>query len=160
MAARKPGYWVMVEAEERLPVRDYPKDASALSRRQLRGPSVRVSLLQQGVSTSADFDWDYLLAMWPLMKNARADWVTAAARPRAEHDRENYQAMIGGGGPRYLGIGFGEAQTRQSKQCLFGARFQLSVGQRSTTMRPVAPALSAASSASAILSRGNRAAIG
>ncbi|MFI5735414.1 PD-(D/E)XK nuclease family protein [Kribbella sp. NPDC051587] len=125
LPAQKDGYWVVLEAEERLPVRDYPKYAATVPENKVQGPSVRISLLQQDVITSAQFDWDYLLAMWPLMAAARADWVTASARPRAPHDRAGHQAIIAKGAPPYLGVGFGEGQTKQSAQCLFGARFQL-----------------------------------
>lgn len=33
--------------------------------------------------------------------------------------------MVAKGGPKYLGFGFGEAQTKINGQCMFGARFQL-----------------------------------
>lgn len=123
LPAQKPGYWVMLETEERLPVRDFPKYAA--EDQHLVGPSVLVALLQEDVTTSAEFDWDYLLELWPLMAATRNDWVTAAARPRAPHDRAGHQAIIAKGAPPYLGIGFGERQTRQTSQCMFGARFQL-----------------------------------
>jgi len=76
------------------------------------------------VDTSANFDWDYLLALWPLMKAGRQDWVTTPAKPKL-HDRANWQGMIAKGGPPYLGIGFGEAEAKRSGACMFGARFQL-----------------------------------
>lgn len=122
--AQAPGYQIMIEAEENLPVRDFPKHAGPGSR-QPRGPSIKVCLLQHSVQTSAGFDWTYLLRMWPLMNAARSDWVTNPARPRAEHDRDGHQTMVASGGPRYLGIGFGEAQTKISRACMFGARVQL-----------------------------------
>ena len=102
--ASRPGYDAMVEAEENLPVRNYPKWAG-VSSIGARGPSVKVVLVQTGVATSAGFDWDYLAAMWPVMAAARADWVTNSARPRAAHDRENWNAMVAKGGPRHLGVG-------------------------------------------------------
>lgn len=122
--AAVPDYWVMAEAEERMNVRTIPKFANAVTRSPL-GPSVRVGLLQDEVSTSADFDWDYLLSMWPLMQAARDDWVHRSASPKHPHDKANHRAMVAKGGPKYLGIGFGERQTRISRQCIFGARFQL-----------------------------------
>lgn len=124
LPAAAAGYWVYVEAEENLPVRDFP----ALAGRGVEplGPSVKVTLQQAGVRTSANFDWNYLLAMWPTMAAARSDWVTATARPKAAHDRENWKGMVNKGGPRYLGIGFGDAQARVHGSCMFGARFQLS----------------------------------
>lgn len=118
------GYKVMVEAQERLQVRDFPKIVSRTSRMPI-GPSIRVSLMQSEVDTSAGFDWDYLLSLWPLMNAARDDWVTNSARVRAPHDRDGWQRMVAHGAPRYLGVGFGEAQAKQSNACLFGARFQL-----------------------------------
>jgi hypothetical protein len=121
--AAEQGYRVQAELEERLPVRDYPKVATAAGRSPI-GPSLKVVLVQHGVTTSAGFDWDYLLAMWPLMAKARTDWVQRAPRPK-KHDRDNYRAMVAKGGPKYLGIGFGEAEARRSGSCMFGARIQL-----------------------------------
>ncbi|MGZ4524679.1 MAG: hypothetical protein ACXVXO_14895 [Mycobacteriaceae bacterium] len=122
--AKAPGYLIRVEAEENLPVRDYPKYASATAP-AVRGPSVKVCLVQTGVDTSRDFDWEYLLSLWQLMSAARSDWVTAPARPKAPHDRDRWQQMVARGGPRHLGIGFGDAQARRAHECMFGARFQL-----------------------------------
>jgi hypothetical protein len=131
--AAKDGYRVIAEVEENLPVRDYPrnlhvrdypKTAHEFSQR-LRGPSVKVCLMQENVDTSAGFDWDYLLQLWRLMEPARHDWVTTPAQPKAPHDRAAWEAMIAKGGPRHLGIGFGEAQARRRGECMFGARFQL-----------------------------------
>jgi hypothetical protein len=117
------GCLVEAEMEERLAVRNIPKFADV--KRSPLGPSVRVGLRQNDVITSAGFDWDYLLSMWPLMQATRDDWVQRSARPKSQHDKANHQAMVDKGGPRYLGIGFGEAQARMSGECHFGARFQL-----------------------------------
>jgi len=122
--ARAPGYQVIAEMEENLTVREFPKQAGP-GQRQPRGPSIRVCLLQQGVSTSAGFDWDYLLAMWPLLQRAPLDWVTHPAQPKAAHDRAGHQRMVAGGAPPYFGAGFGEAQAKISHSCMFGARAQL-----------------------------------
>lgn len=122
--AKAPGYLVRVKAEERLPVRRYPKHLSASAPRPL-GPSVKVCLVQTGVRTSKEFSWSYLHDMWPLMAEARDDWVTAAARPRAVHDRYGHDLIVGRGAPKHLGIGFGEAEAKRSGECMFGARVQL-----------------------------------
>ncbi len=118
------GYQVMVEVEEYLPVRDFPKYAGP-GRPKPGGPSIKVCLLQSNVKTSAGFDWEYLLQMWPKMKAVRSDWVRNPPRPRSAHDRSGYQAMVAKGGPPYLGIGFGDAQAKISRTCMFGARIQL-----------------------------------
>jgi hypothetical protein len=118
-----PGYTITVEIEENLPVRDYPKYFTADGRRP-RGPSAKVCLCQEGVMTSAGFDWNYLLRLWPVMKQARSDWVRNAARPRAAHDREGHARIVAAGAPPFLGIGFGEAQTKINGCCMFGARIQ------------------------------------
>jgi hypothetical protein len=34
--------------------------------------------------------------------------------------------MVACGGPKFLGIGFGDAQAKKARDCMFGARFQLS----------------------------------
>ena len=127
LPAAAPGYEVIAEAEENLPVREYPKCVTTSSKAP-RGPSVKVCLLQTGVRTSAGFDWAYLRSLWPLMSAARRDWVTNPPNLRAAHDRENWKAMVDRwDGPRHLGIGFGDAQARNSPHggCMFGARFQL-----------------------------------
>lgn len=129
---------VQAEAEEHRGVRDIPKFANAATRPPL-GPSVRVGLRQDGVTSSAEFDWDYLLSVWAPHARRRADdWVPASPRPKG-HDKANWQAMLAKGGPKYLGIGFGEAQTRISRSCMFGARFQLApsitLGELVTTWR-------------------------
>jgi hypothetical protein len=33
--------------------------------------------------------------------------------------------MVANGGPRYLGVGFGESQARRRGSCMFGARTQM-----------------------------------
>ncbi|GAA4961762.1 hypothetical protein GCM10023225_01710 [Kineococcus glutinatus] len=124
LPAAEEGYRVLVEAEERLPVRSYPKRVGETSRRPL-GPSVKVMLNQVGVDTSAGFDWDYLHAMWPAMASARTDWVRNKPNTKAAHDRAGWQRIVAAGAPPYLGIGFGEGQTKRSRDCMFGARFQL-----------------------------------
>jgi hypothetical protein len=116
------GYWIMTEIEENLPVRNYPRLAGGSTRP--RGPSAKVCLYQYGVRTSTGFDWEYLLRLWPFMEEARTDWVRRAARPRAGHDREGHARIVAAGAPRFLGIGFGDAQTRINKACMFGARIQ------------------------------------
>ena len=116
--------FVIALREENLPVRDFPKTADGTGP-AVRGPSVKVCLLQKGVRTSADFDWDYLLSLWPTMADSGIEWVTSTARPKAPHDRAAWQRMVARGGPRYLGIGFGDAQARTHDECMFGARFQL-----------------------------------
>ena len=118
--AKVPGYRVMVEVEERLGVRQIPKTIGSTSRRPL-GPTVLVALLQREVTTSANFDWDYLAAMVPLMTDARCDWVQTVPNTKG-HDRDNYHRMVALGGPKWLGKGFGDAETRINHQCMFGAR--------------------------------------
>jgi hypothetical protein len=118
-----PGYWIMSEVEENLPVRDYPRYFTADGPQPL-GPSAKVCLCQEGVKTSAGFDWDYLHRLWPMMERARTDWVRHAARPRAAHDRNGYQRIVAAGAPPFLGIGFGDAQAKINQACMFGARIQ------------------------------------
>lgn len=125
LPAQKEGYWLFVEAEERLSVRDYPKLANDPRWGSVQGPSVKICLMQTGVRTSADFDWDYLRSLWPTMEAARKDWVTTSAKPKAPHDRAAWKQMVDAGGPRHLGIGFGDNEAKRSGQCMFGARFQL-----------------------------------
>lgn len=121
--AARTGYRAIAEAEERLPVQNWPKFAGA--GRAARGPGVKVCLAQENVRSSADFDWTYLARMWPAMLAARTDWVTNKPRPRSEHDRAGIASMAALGAPPHLGIGFGDRQARRFGECMFGARFQL-----------------------------------
>lgn len=121
LPAGRDGYRVIADVEERLGVRDFPKYAG---NKPVIGPSVFVGLQQIGVTTSAGYDWDYLHALWPFMSTARTDWVANAAAPRG-HDRDGHRSIVAKGAPRYLGIGFGEGQTKYTNTCAFGARFQL-----------------------------------
>ena len=118
----KAGYRVMVDVEEGL-ARTAPKIVTAESPPP-KGPLVKVVLLQHGVDTSASFEWDYLHAMWPLMHAARSDWSTRAARPKAPMDRDGLERIVAKGAPPYLGFGFGDAQTRQNGECMFGPKVQ------------------------------------
>jgi hypothetical protein len=120
-----PGYTITVEIEENLPVRDYPKHFTTQGRQPL-GPSAKICLCQEGVTTSANFDWNYLLRLWPVMQQARDDWVRNAARPKAPHDRGGHAKIVAAGAPPFLGIGFGEAQAKINGICMFGARIQFS----------------------------------
>lgn len=124
-SAAEPDYDIVVEAEERWPVYEWPKTVTALPA-ALLGPSIKVCLVQTHVDTSAGFDWNYLLKLWPAMEAARSDWVTASARPKAKHDKAAWELMVACGGPKFLGIGFGDAQAKKARDCMFGARFQLS----------------------------------
>lgn len=117
------GYWIMTEVEENLPVRDYPRYFTS-DGPQPRGPSAKVCLYQEGVETSAGFDWGHLHRLWPVMEQARTDWVRRTARPRAAHDRAGYERIVAAGAPPFLGIGFGDAQTKINRACMFGARIQ------------------------------------
>jgi hypothetical protein len=121
----KPGYTITVEIEEYLDVSDYPKHFTAAGP-QPRGPTAKVCLSQEDVETSAGFDWDYLLRLWlwPVMAKARGNWVRNAARPKAVHDQKGHARIVAAGAPPFLGIGFGEAQTKADNFCMFGARIQ------------------------------------
>jgi hypothetical protein len=115
-------YTLQAEVEERMGVRSIPKFASPA--KPPIGPSAWVGLLQSGVTTSAGFNWDYLAKLWrEAMQPHRSDWVRNPARPRGI-DKDLHAAMVAAGGPRHLGVGFGDAQTRITRECMFGARIQ------------------------------------
>ena len=119
-----PDYQVVVEIEESNTPRSW-KEIDDLTPPKLKGPLVKVCLVQRGVKTSATFDWDYLLKLWRIMEPERPDWSQRSAAPVAEHDREAWHKMRDNGGPKSLGIGFGDRQARISNECMFGAKFQL-----------------------------------
>jgi hypothetical protein len=134
-----PNYTLRAEVEERLGVRDWPTTAEP--GRPLIGPSLRVSLLRRGQRTSEGFDWDYLLALWPVLAAFRQDWVRTPANPKAACDKQAWKAMVEKGGPPYLGIGFGDAEARRTGTCIFGARVQLAP---TSTLKEVAQTLAGA----------------
>jgi hypothetical protein len=118
-----PGYLIMTEVEEYLDNRKYPKWYASGGVQPL-GPSVKVCLYQEDVTTSAGFDWDHLHRLWPVMEQDREGWVRNAAQPKAAHDRAGYERIVAAGAPAFLGIGFGEAQAINENFCMFGARVQ------------------------------------
>ena len=145
MSAATPldGYRVMAEIEEKLSVRQYPKPGDPAV--TPLGPSAKVVLIQSDVDTSAGFNWDYLHAMWPVMEASKKSWVTTRARPKALHDRENLRKIVEQGAPAFLGIGFGDAQTKYTRACMFGARIQYpadaTLGDIADTMNELADLL-------------------
>lgn len=121
--SKKPGYRVMLDVEEGLS-RGAPKIVTAESPAP-KGPVAKVVLLQHGVETSAEFDWDYLHSMWPLMAAARTDWSTRSSNPKAQADRDGLARIVAKGAPRYIAFGFGDAQTRLNGECMFGPKVQI-----------------------------------
>lgn len=119
-----PGYWIKVEIEESLPVRNYPARHRSANRYKARGPSAKVMLWQGNVCTSANFDWDYLRTLWPTMDEFRQDWVRNSPNRKAEHEKAGLARIRAAGVPRWVGVGFGEAQARIKRSCMFGARIQ------------------------------------
>jgi hypothetical protein len=130
-----PGYRIKVEIEENLPVRRYPAIHRGANRHKALGPSAKVMLWQGGVTSSAGFDWNHLEALWPSMAAARDDWVRNSPNPKAGHEKAGIARIRASGVPKWVGIGFGEAQTRISGSCMFGARIQfpsdITLGQMS-----------------------------
>lgn len=120
------GYEVLVEAQEDLPVRSWPRAEGDGGSVLPKGPSVRICLLQGGVTTSAGFDWDWLLQLWQdHMSRVDKPWVTNPPNLKAAHDRAGRQGILGKAAPAFLGIGYGERQTQLTDECLFGARYLL-----------------------------------
>lgn len=120
------GYEVLVEAQEDLPVRSWPRAAGDGESVLPKGPSVRICLLQRGVTTSAGYDWDWLLRLWQEhMSKVDKPWVTNSPNLKAAHDRAGRQRILDKGGPPFLGIGYGERQTQLTGECLLGARYLL-----------------------------------
>lgn len=144
--AAVPGYLIAIEVEEKWPNRSWPKLALDPASGVI-GPSIKVCLVQTGIDTSAAFDWDYLHALWPTMEGSGLGWVTRSAVPRAGHDRTGWQRIVDAGAPRYLGIGFGDAQTHRTRECMFGARVQLvsdiTLADLAATMQGLIPLLQA-----------------
>jgi hypothetical protein len=94
-----------------------PGDANPIA-----GPVVWVGLRQHTVTGCEGFDWDYLASLWPVMRAARADWITTRPGLPAAHDRAGWRRN---GAPDGLGFGFGHREAIRRGVCMFGARFRL-----------------------------------
>jgi hypothetical protein len=159
-----PNLRVQVEVQEGMTAYEWRPDTQLRYRDRLKGPAPVVSLRLSDVDTSEAFDWDLLrrvfaehvldsngdpLPDWP--------WQLTPANPRHPVDRAAWSAMVEGGGPKWLGKGFGMAvATKAYQECLFGARMQfaptLTLGEiRDDLLRlePLVLAMSATVDASA-----------
>lgn len=128
-----PNLRVQVEVQEGMTAYEWGPDVQRRYRDRLKGPAPVVSLRLSEIDTSESFDWDLLhrvfaehvldqsgdpLPGWP--------WQLTPANPRHPVDRAAWSAMVAAGGPRWLGKGFGMAvATKAYRECLFGARMQL-----------------------------------
>lgn len=128
-----PNLRVQVEVQEGMTAYEWGPDVQRRYRDRLKGPAPAVSLRLSEIDTSESFDWDLLhrvfaehvldqsgdpLPGWP--------WQLTPANPRHPVDRAAWSAMVAAGGPRWLGKGFGMAvATKAYRECLFGARMQL-----------------------------------
>lgn len=119
-----PDYKVVVEAEERTPVRSIPKTVSDGGRRPL-GPKILLCLQQTGVETSADFDWDWLHAMWAHLAETELPWHRGRPGLPARHDKDNQQRIVEAGAPSFLGYGYGDRQAKRNGACMFGAQVRM-----------------------------------
>ncbi len=136
-----PGYKVVAEAEERTPVRVVPTTVGEGGRRPL-GPKILVALQQTGVDTSADFNWDWLHAMWTHMEASGLPWHQGRPGLPSPHDQANQRRIVTAGAPAFLGYGYGDRQTRTSRACMFGAQVRLPAD---VTLTDVVDALSGVS---------------
>ena len=131
--ATSPGHWVLAEIQEGMPAQAWRADAARPYRTRLTGPVVLVGLSQDGVPTSADFDWPLLDRMFQGRIVGPSGqpidgwtWQTTSANPKDPTDRENWLAVVAAGSPRWLGKGYGMATARTHQVCASGARIQLS----------------------------------
>ena len=121
MPAPVAGYVIAAEVEDPS-ARAWPTRFREGTANPVEGPRVWVGLRQHGVSGSENFDWEYLAALWPLMRAARNGWMTTRPGLRAAHDRAGWHRI---GSPLGLGYGFGHREATQRHVCMFGARFRL-----------------------------------
>jgi len=123
-SAGREGYRLILDVEEQLPVQQFPYKAED-PKSLIVGPAIRIFLLQEDVSSSRDFEWDHLAELWPTLKAAGYSWF-GSPRPRADHDkrgldriRHKYEI------PKFVGVGYGNAQTRLTNSCMFGVKCAL-----------------------------------
>jgi len=130
-AAASTSHRVIAEIQEGLAARAWRMDPDRPYRSRIVGPVVLVGLRQDGVSTSAGFDWHLLNSLFQdrivdgggQVLDGRA-WQRTAASPRDPIDRRGWQSIVEAGAPKWLGKGWGMAVARSHHQaCAFGARF-------------------------------------
>lgn len=133
----KPDYAVNVEVEETLGSRGVPTTWDANS--TLKGPGIKVSLIQSHVKSSRNFDWDYLhRSVWPPMQTTDLTWDINKKGPADKDDRERFRALVSQGFPPELGYGFGNRMAKKWGSCMFGGRAQL---RPDTTLAELAAAM-------------------
>ncbi|MGW3443908.1 PD-(D/E)XK nuclease family protein [Streptomyces sp. NPDC001076] len=132
------GYTVRWEATESLPTQDVGKLAGGSG---LRGVDVRFFLVQQQVTSSKAYDWDYLALLWQEYL-AQEDWIPWRPHPprkTLQWEKDGVARLKELGAPAFLGNGYGEGQAKLSGEVEFGARFVL---PPSTTLKEAAEVLS------------------
>lgn len=117
-------YRVSCAVEEARDVSEWPGIVSA-STIGPRGPFVAVRLEQSGITTSRDYNWRHLAALWPTLQRSGFAWRTRGPRKNTEHDRAGVQLLADAGVPKYVGRGFGEGQVKHSASCMFGPEFDI-----------------------------------
>jgi hypothetical protein len=113
---------------------------------RLKGPVILVGLRQDGVTTSADFNWSLLHQMFAdhvldIEGDPQWSWQSSNASPKNAVDKANWQAMVAAGAPKWLGKGWGMKVAQDLGSCLFGARIQLeathTLGEFEETLRAI-----------------------
>ena len=121
---RNSGYTVRWEATESLPTQDVGRlvDGSGL-----RGVDVRFFLVQQGVTTSREYDWDHLGHLWRIYLEPEQwiKWRTGVPQKKVDWERDGVLRLHRSGVPTFVGVGYGEGQAKLSGEVEFGARFVL-----------------------------------
>ncbi|MER5519912.1 PD-(D/E)XK nuclease family protein [Streptomyces sp. NPDC002763] len=132
------GYTVRWEATESLPTQDVGKLAGGSG---LRGVDFRFFLVQQQVTSSKAYDWDYLALLWREYL-AQEDWIPWRPHPprkTVQWEKDGVARLKELGAPAFLGNGYGEGQAKLSGEVEFGAHFVL---PPSTTLKEAAEVLS------------------
>lgn len=129
------GHFVTAEIQEGLTAYEWKPDVARPYRERLKGPVVLFGLRQEGVDTSAGFDWALLHRLFaeyvldePTSPVPGLHWQTTTARPSDPTDRANWQAIVAKGAPKWLGKGWGMKVARGTGSCLFGARMGVDPG--------------------------------
>lgn len=94
----------------------------------LRGVEIRFFLVQRGVTTSRNYDWDHLSLLWHayLKSEAWIPWRTNPPQKRVQWERDGISRLRSLDSPKFLGSGYGDGQAKLSGEVVFGARFVLS----------------------------------
>ena len=97
------------------------QDDQSRRRAPWKGPMARLMLMSTGVETSANFDWQKLKDLQPLIEHADVAWRNGTGR-RTEAEKSDRDATMV---PAWMSYGYGDRQAAKRNWCGFGPAWKL-----------------------------------